>query len=141
MTYEHNPSEDTHRCKSCGASLLKSDGELVMHEETAPSARADALASHGGLASLREKALLIREEAIEERENDLLRREELFELQQGRSFALRVQEISDAQIARVEQEYRHSKLKEANEYLVIESQIRDEVNRKDQCRDDSSNLL
>jgi hypothetical protein len=86
---------------------------------------------------MREKALLIREEAVEERENDLRRREELFALQQGRSFALRVQEISDAQIARVEQEYRHSKLKEANEYLVIESQIRDDVNRKDQCRDDS----
>lgn len=131
---ERNSSEDTHRCKSCGASLLKSDGELIVSKEIAPLTRADACCSHGELASLREKALLIREEAIEERENDLRRREELFALQQGRSFALRVQEISDAQIAKAEQECRLSKLKETNEYLVIESQIRDEGNRKDPCR-------
>jgi hypothetical protein len=133
---EHNFSEDTHRCKSCGASLLKSDGELILSKETAPLTRADACSNQGELASLREKALLIREEAIEERENDLHRREELFALQQGRSFALRVQEISDAQIAKVAQECRLLKLKEANECLVIESQIRDEGNRQDQCRDD-----
>ena len=131
---EYNSFEDTHRCKSCGASLLKTDGELIVRKETAPLTRADAHPSHGALASLREKALLIREEAIEERENDLHRREELFALQQGKSFALRVQEISDAQIAKVAQECRLSKLKEANEYLVFESQIRGEGNWKDLCR-------
>lgn len=121
---EHKSSEDTHRCKSCGASLLKDDGELIVRKETAPLTSADAHSSHMELTSRRQKALLIREDAIEERENDLRRREDLFALQQGRSFALRVQEISDAQIAKVAQECRLSKLKEANAYLVIESQIR-----------------
>ena len=70
---------------------------------------------------MRENAVVVREEAVEERESDLHRREGLLALQEGKSFAHRVQEISDAQIVKVAQEDRHSKLKKANEALVIAS--------------------
>lgn len=76
------------------------------------------------MAILREDALLKREESIQQRENDLNRREKLLSDQRGISFSLRVQEISDAQIAKATQDYRYSKLKEANESLVIDSQLR-----------------
>lgn len=72
----------------------------------------------------REYALLKREESIGKREDDLDRREKSLAMQQEKSFALRVQEISDAQIAKATQDYRYSKLKEANESLVSDSQMR-----------------
>lgn len=110
---------DHHR--PSGTNLKQGEGELMAPNETSPLAMADAHSSHEKLVSSREKALLVREEAVEERESDLHRREELLALEQGKSFAHRVQEISDAQLVKADQEYRHSKLKQANENLVIAS--------------------
>ncbi len=114
----------TNPCPSCGASPLENEGPLDAAKQTSPSATDAAHFRAAGL-DLREKALLIREEAIEERENDLRRREALFAVQQGKSFALRVQEISDAQIAKATREYRHSQLKEADDKLIVAAPVRD----------------
>lgn len=123
MTHDRHDSDNTNRWMSCGASLPRSEGGAGTGNEAPPSAP-DAYSSQEKLAILREDALLKREESIQQRENDLNRREKLLSDQRGISFSLRVQEISDAQIAKATQDYRYSKLKEANESLVIDSQLR-----------------
>jgi hypothetical protein len=124
MTHDRHDSDNAKRTMSCGASPPRSEGGLRTRNEAPPLAKADACSSQEDLAILRENALLKREESIQQRENDLNRREKLLSVQQGISFALRVQEISDAQIAKATQDYRYSKLKEANEWLVIDSRLR-----------------
>lgn len=119
MTHDCRFPDDSHRCLLCGTNLIQGDGAL--REPAKALANSDGHLDQEKLISLREKALLIREEAVEERENDLHRCEDLLALQQGKTFALRVQEISDAQIAKVTQDYRNAKLKEANQHLVIAS--------------------
>jgi diguanylate cyclase (GGDEF)-like protein len=119
--HDRRSSGDSDRRKSCQTNLPHGQDELRTCNETSPLVVADAESSQAKSVRLREKALLIREEAVEERESDLHRREELLALEQGESFAHRVQEISDAQIVKAAQEYRHSKLKQANESLVIAS--------------------
>jgi diguanylate cyclase (GGDEF)-like protein len=127
MTHDRRFLDDSHRCTLCGTNLIQGEGEgegegeSGAPAETTPLTNLDSHSDREKLTSLREKALLIREEAVEERENDLHRCEELLALQQGRTFALRVQEISDAQIAKVTYDYRNSKLREANQHLVIAS--------------------
>lgn len=107
----------TNLCASCA-------GPVDAAGQTSPSAT-DAAHSRAAGLDLREKALLIREKAIEERENDFRRREALLAVQQGKSFALRVQEISDAQIAKATREYRHSQLKEGDDKPAIAAPVRD----------------
>jgi diguanylate cyclase (GGDEF)-like protein len=120
--HDRRSSDDSDRRKSRGISLLQGQDELRTRNETSrPFAIADAESSHEKSVSSRENAVVIREEAIEERESDLHRREGLLALQEGKSFAHRVQEISDAQLTKVAQEDRNSKLKKANEALVIAS--------------------
>ena len=109
--------------KSGPEDLLRGEGESRERNETetSSSALAGEPAGHEKSVSLREKALLVREEAVEERESDLHRREELLASERGMSFAHRVQEISDAQLAKAVQEVHHSRLRQANESLVIAS--------------------
>ena len=119
---DRRSSGDSDRRKSGGgANLLQGQDKLRTSNQTSPLAIADTHSSHEKSVSLRENAVVVREEAVEERESDLHRREGLLALQEGKSFAHRVQEISDAQIVKVAQEDRHSKLKKANEALVIAS--------------------
>ncbi|MET3109551.1 diguanylate cyclase (GGDEF)-like protein, partial [Oxalobacteraceae bacterium GrIS 1.18] len=121
MTPDRRCSNNADRRKSDGISLMNEIGNLSAPTEELPFARYQTFSTHERSMVARESALSIREEAIGERENDLRRRENLLAILQGKSAALRIQEISDAQIARAMQDYRQSKLKEANEHLVIAS--------------------
>lgn len=124
MTPDRNDSDDANRCKSCGVSQSHSAGDAGTLSAASPTARANAHLSQEELIRLRERALLKREESIGKREDELDRRAKTLAMQQEKSFALRVQEISDAQIAKATQDYRYSKLKEANDSLVSDSQMR-----------------
>ncbi|HCE09586.1 MAG TPA: hypothetical protein DEQ40_13495 [Oxalobacteraceae bacterium] len=119
--HDRRSSGDSDRRKSCETNLLQVQDELRARSKTSRVAIVDAHSSHEESVRLRENAVVVREEAVEERESDLHRREELLALEKGKSFAHRVQEISDAQIVKTAQEYRHFKLKKANESLVIAS--------------------
>jgi PAS domain S-box-containing protein len=123
MQHDRRASNTTNRRKACGTNLLQDadGGELGTRDEASPSAIADAHSGDEQSVNLREKAVIVREEAIEERESDLHRREGLLELQRGKLSALRVQEISDAQIFKATREDHQSKLQQANENLIIAS--------------------
>ncbi len=108
------PPISPHRCASCGATLPEKNAEGLGAARQTPPLVADDAGQRAVKLDLREKALRIREEAIEERESDFRRREALLAVQQGKTFALRVQEISDAQIAKATQEYRHTQSNEAD---------------------------
>ncbi len=99
MSPSSQPSEPSRHCPSCGAQLAHS------------GARADA---SGAVTAPdpREHALMRREQAIEERENDLQRRENLFALRHEQVFALKVQGINDAQIAKATRDYRNAQIVE-----------------------------
>ena len=94
---------------------------LPAQEKPLPLMDSNSSAENKHPITFRENAILVREEAMIERENDLLRRENLLKLNQGKASARRIQEISDAQIAKATQEYRQSKLIEANENLKLAS--------------------
>ena len=118
-THDRRLSSASDRRRSYQPIQLNDNVRFTAGNASLPSTDNDRFSEIEHTISRREIAILAREEAMAERENDLKRREELLILNQGKATAIRIQEISDAQLAHTLQEFRQSKLIEANEKLKL----------------------